>query len=283
MDTTGDARVKTATRWILAAALAGTASTAATTATAAEPLWELGAFGGLASTPAYPGSVDSSRRALLLPFFLYRGKVLRVDQQGIGARLVNRDRFEFDVGLAGSLPAKSDDVAARLGMPDLGSLVELGPRAKVTLAELSPNSRLRLDIPLRAVLELRGGVRTQGYTFEPKLVYELRGPEGAWSFDANVGMVVGDRKVNRYFYEVRPEFALADRPAYEANGGLMLVRTGVSGSRMINPDLRLFGFVRLESYASAANRDSPLMKKTTGSSVGMGFAWTIKRSTQPAQ
>lgn len=275
--------MRTATRWILAAALAGAAPIAATTATAAEPLWELGAFGGLASTPAYPGSVDSSRRALLLPFFLYRGKVLRVDQQGIGARLVNRDRFEFDVGLAGSLPAKSDDVAARLGMPDLGSLVELGPRAKVTLAQLSPNSRLRLDIPLRAVLELRSGVRTQGYTFEPKLVYELRGPEGAWSFDANVGMVVGDRKVNRYFYEVRPEFALAGRPAYAADGGLMLVRTGVSGSRIINPDLRVFGFVRLESYASAANRDSPLMKKTTGTSVGMGFAWTIKRSAQPAQ
>ena len=270
--------MKPVLRWIFTAALAGAPWSAA----AAEPLWEVGAFGGLATTPAYPGSVDNSRRGLLLPFFIYRGKVMRVDQSGIGARLVNKERFEFDVGLAGSLPAKSDDVAARVGMPDLGSLVELGPRAKVTLAQLSPSSRLRLDIPLRAVLELRSGVRAQGYTFEPKLVYELRCPEGRWSFDANVGMVVGDRKVNQYFYEVRPEFARADRPAYAADAGLMLVRAGVSGSRMINPDLRVFGFVRQESYASAANRDSPLMKQSNGSSVGMGFAWTIKRSTQPA-
>lgn len=266
-------------RWMCAAALAGAISPA----TAAEPLWELGAFGGVASTPAYPGSVDSSRRGLVLPFFIYRGKVMRVDQSGIGARLVNKERFEFDVGLAASLPAKSDDVVARAGMPDLGTLLELGPRAKVTLLDLSPDSRLRLDIPLRAVLEARGGLHSQGYTFEPKVVYESRGPDGVWTFDANVGMVVGDRKVNQYFYEVRPEFALADRPAYAADAGLILVRTGMSGSRMINPDLRVFGFVRLESYASAANRHSPLIKKTTGTSVGVGFAWTIKRSSQPAQ
>lgn len=250
---------------------------------AQEALWEVGVAGFAASTPAYPGSEDSSRRGLAVPFFIYRGEVLRADQGGIGARLVKNERFEFDVGLAASLPARSDDVAARAGLPDLGTLVEFGPRVKIRLVQFSPASRLRLDLPLRTVIEARSGFRTQGFTFEPKLVYELRGPQGLWSFDANVGLVMGDRKINRYFYEVRPEYATATRPAYEADAGLMLVRTGISGSRQINRDLRVFGFVRADSYASAANRDSPLMKRDTGTSFGGGFAWTIKRSSQPAR
>lgn len=247
------------------------------------PLWELGMLGGAASTPAYPGSSDRSTRGLLLPFLIYRGEVFRADQSGIGARLLRSDRVELDVGLAASLPARSDDVEARAGMRDLGTLLEFGPRLKVRLANPTPNSRVRLDLPLRAVIEARGGARGQGFTFEPKVVYELRGPQEAWTFDANVGMVIGDRKVNRYFYEVQPEFATASRPAYQADSGLMLVRAGVSGSRLINPDLRVFGFVRYESYAGAANKDSPLMKRDTGASAGMGFAWTIKRSARKAR
>ena len=62
----------------------------------------------------------------------------------------------------------------------------------------------------------------------------------------------------------------------------MLVRAGLSASRLINPDLRVYGFVRYESYANAANRDSPLMKRDSGASIGGGFAWTIKRSARMA-
>ena len=246
------------------------------------PLWEVGVLGGAAVTPAYPGSADRSSRALLLPFLIYRGKVLRADQSGIGMRLFDSDRVELDVGLAASLPARSDDIDARAGMPNLGSLLEVGPRLKVRLADLGGNARLRLDIPLRAVVEVRSGARTQGYTFEPKLVYETRGPRGLWSFDANVAAVVGDEKVNRYFYQVDPVYTRSGRPAYDAKSGLMLLRVGASASRLINPDLRVFGFARYESYANAANRDSPLMKKEHGASVGVGFAWTFKRSAARA-
>ncbi len=246
------------------------------------PLWELGVLGGVATTPAYPGSANRSTRSLVLPFLIYRGKVFRADQSGIGARLFDSDRLELDVGLAASLPARSDDVEARSGMSNLGTLLEIGPRLKVKLADTGENSKLRLDIPLRAVIEARSGMRGQGYTFEPKLVYEMRGPRGAWTFDANLGAVVGDEKVNRYFYQVDPVHARTGRPAYAAKSGLMLIRTGISGSRMINDDIRVFSFLRYESYANAANRASPLMKKETGASAGFGFAWTLKRSAARA-
>jgi outer membrane protein len=244
-----------------------------------QPLWEAGIIGGVVSTPAYPGSRDRSSRALASPLFIYRGKIFRSDESGIGARLVRSEAVQFDIGFAASLPAKSDDVTARAGMPNLGTLVEFGPRVKVTLARPGEESKIRLDLPLRRVLEVRSGVRGQGWAFEPKIVYEMRDPGKRWNFDAHVGLVVGDRKINGYLYDVAPQYATAARPAYEARSGLMLVRAGASASRKINPDLRLFGFVRLDSYSQSANADSPLMlDKKSGVSAGVGMAWTFARS-----
>lgn len=244
-----------------------------------QPLWEAGIIGGVVSTPAYPGSRDRSSRALASPLFIYRGKIFRSDESGIGAQLVRSEAVQFDIGFAASLPAKSDDVTARAGMPNLGTLVEFGPRVKVTLARPGKESKIRLDLPLRRVLEVHSGVRGQGWAFEPKLVYEMRDPDKRWNFDAHVGLVVGDRKINGYLYDVAPQYATAARPAYEARSGLMLVRAGASASRKINPDLRLFGFVRLDSYSQSANADSPLMlDKKSGVSAGVGMAWTFARS-----
>jgi outer membrane scaffolding protein for murein synthesis (MipA/OmpV family) len=247
------------------------------------PLWEAGIGAAGFSTPAYPGAEDRSNRGLVLPFFLYRGKILRADQNGVGARLLNTDKLEFDVGLAGALPAHSDDVEARRGMPDLGTLLEFGPRVKYKFADLGEYGRLRLDLPLRAVIEARGGLRRQGWTTEPRLVWEQRGEQGRWTLEAQLGAVFGDRRINRYFYEVEPQYATADRPAYRADAGLMLVRTGVGGTLRLNPDLRLFSFLRYEMYSGAANSDSPLMRKSTGVSAYVGLAWTFARSQERAR
>lgn len=246
------------------------------------PLWELGVGAAGISTPAYPGAGDRSARALVLPFLLYRGEILRADQSGIGARLFRSDRAEFDVGLAASLPSDSDEVEARAGMPDLGTLLEFGPRLKVKIAELDRGSMVRAELPLRAVIEARGGLRQQGWTFEPRLVYERVGGGGAWTLQGQLSAVVGNARIQRYFYEVAPQYAQALRPAYAADAGLMLTRVGVFGTRRINRDLRLFGFLRVESYRGAANRDSPLHVRDTGVSGGVGFAWTWKRSSRRA-
>ena len=247
------------------------------------PLWEAGVGAATFSTPAYPGADDRSNRTLVLPYLIYRGKVFRADQNGIGARLFNNDQLELDVGFAGSLPAHSKDVEARRGMPDLGTLVEFGPRLKYKFADLGEQGRLRFELPLRAVIEARSGLRRQGWTMEPRLVWEKRGEAARWTMEAQLGAVFGDGRINRYFYEVQPQYATAQRPAYEADSGLLLVRTGLFGTYRMNPDLRLFGFVRYETYSGAANQDSPLLKKNTGTSAGIGFAWTFARSQERAR
>ncbi len=237
------------------------------------PLWEVGLLGGAASTPAYPASSDRSARALLMPFVIYRGAIFRSDQSGVGARLLATEHAEVDLGLALSLPARSDNVEARRGMPNLGTLLEFGPRLKVELGE-----RLRLEAPLRAVIEVNRGLHSQGLTFEPKIVYETPyAPRGA-NLDLYTGLVFGDARVNRYFYEVAPAYANAQRPAFRAEGGLMMLRAGINGWSRLSDDWRVFGFARYDHYGSARNRASALFRQDTGWSVGFGMAWTWKRS-----
>lgn len=245
------------------------------------PLWEIGVVGGAVSTPAYPGSADRSSRLLLLPAPIYRGKIFRSDESGIGARLFRSDRAEFDVGFAASLPSRSDDVEAREGMPDLGTLVEFGPRLKWMVMRRG-SSRLRLDLPLRTVIEGRGGLRNQGWNFAPRLVYEIDDTGTGWNGDLHVGFVAASEKLNSYFYDVRPEFATAGRPVYDAKAGLVSVRAGGFAARKLNPDLRVFGYLWYENYARSANDASPLFRKSSGASAGVGFMWTLARSARRA-
>lgn len=246
------------------------------------PLWEIGAAGGVVSMPAYPASTERSSRALVLPFVIYRGEVLRVDRSAISARVLRSDDYEFDIGFAAALPANSNDIAARSGMPDLGTLVEFGPRLKMTLARPAPGSQVRLEVPVRAVLELNSGVRSQGLSFEPELVYEIRDFNAAWRVSANGSLVFGDRKLNSYFYGVSPQFAIAARPAYEAQAGLIATRLGLSAARDLMPGVRLYGYVRYERYDGAANRASPLFLQSSGTSAGIGLTWTLSRSERRA-
>jgi outer membrane scaffolding protein for murein synthesis (MipA/OmpV family) len=274
---------------ILAAVSAVTLSTGlsaaepvAGTPAPALPLWEVGVFGGAASTPAYPGADDRSARGLLLPLVIYRGKIIRADRSGVSARLINSDRVELDLGFALSLPARSGDVAAREGMPDLNSLLEFGPRLKVLLAEPDAASRVRLELPLRVPLELRNGFERRGLVFEPRVVFETGDGTGKWQADASVGAVFGNARLNAYFYEVAPQYVTASRPAYRAEGGLMMTRLGLALSRRLTADWRVFGFTRYDNLSHAANRDSPLFRRNSGLSVGAGFTWTGYRSAARA-
>ena len=249
----------------------------------AKPLWEIGAFAGVANTPAYPGSADRTSRALVIPTLIYRGDIIRAEHGGIGARLVHTDDMAFDIGFSGSLPANTQDTSARKDMPDLGTLIEFGPRLKMTLAHPAPDSRVRLEVPVRAVLEFNNGINNQGVAFEPELVYEKHDVGAGWSLSASGSLVFGDSKLNNFFYGVTPQYATATRPTYDAQAGLIATRLALSTAKDLTPDLRVFGFVRYESYAGAANLSSPLHQSANGAAIGIGLTWTLGRSEERAK
>ncbi|UUZ70043.1 MipA/OmpV family protein [Polaromonas sp. P2-4] len=145
-------------------------------------------------------------------------------------------------------------------MPDLGTLVEFGPRLKWHLGEGPGGGRVRAEFALRGVFDLDDRLSHKGISFEPRLIYERRA-SGGWRYGTSVGAVIGNRRLADTFYGVAPAFATPGRPAYTAESGLIAWRLGANVSHDLTPNLRLFGFVRLDSVAGAANRASPLVQK----------------------
>lgn len=250
---------------------------AADDAASPKPLWEVGVFGFGVSQTAYPGAAERTSRAFGLPFFIYRGKYFRADENTVGVRAVKTPTTELDIGFSGSFGASSSDVEIRRGMPSLGTLFEFGPRLKVNLPAPTPQSRLRLELPLRAVLDVSDGFRGRGFSFEPEIDFSLP-VAGGTRVGAKLGLIFGDRKLNDYVYGVATPFANAARPAYQVQAGLIATRLRLSTATRLSKDWDLFTFARYDTVNGAANHDSPLVRRSGGPSVGVGLAWTFWRS-----
>lgn len=242
------------------------------------PLWEVGAFATGISQQAYPGASQNIDRALVLPFFIYRGKFLRADEGTVGLRAIKTDSMEVDVGFGGAFGSNSNDIEARKGMPNLGTLIEFGPRLKWKLGSAPGNGRLRADLALRGVFDLSDGFKDKGIALEPELIYERAATNG-WRYSAAVGLVFGDERLADTFYGVAPSFVRANRPAYNASAGLIASRLSVTTTRALSRNFRIFGFARVASVEGAANLASPLVRQNTGSTVGVGLTYVLARSS----
>ena len=247
----------------------------------AQPLWEIGAVGLVSSQQAYPGAAERVSRGLALPYLIYRGKFLRADRGSAGLRAIKTEDMELDVGFAGSFGSRSSEVQAREGMPDLGTLVQFGPRLKWKLGSGPGKGRWRLDLPLRGVFDLDSGLGYRGAAFEPELVFE-RQAEGGWSYNTSVSAIWGNQRLADTFYGVAPAYATAERAAYQASSGRIAWRLSASASHKLTPQLRVIGFARVDSVAGAANEASPLVQQTTGSTVGLVLTYTWKQSAERA-
>jgi outer membrane scaffolding protein for murein synthesis (MipA/OmpV family) len=244
---------------------------------AAEPLWEIGVLGLAVAQPAYPGAAARTSRALALPYLIYRGEWLRADSGGAAVRAIKTPRLELDLGFSGAFGASSQQIEARQGMPDLGTLVEFGPRLKWHLGEGEGQRHWRVELPLRGVFDLNHQFAHKGLSFEPELVFERRNPVG-WSFNTVASLVWGDQRLADTFYGVAPGLATGQRPAYAAQGGLIAQRLSLGVWQDLTPRLRLFGLLRFESVHGAANLDSPLLKKRSDGLLLLGLKYSWKQS-----
>ncbi|MFX1682177.1 MipA/OmpV family protein [Mitsuaria sp. CC2] len=245
------------------------------------PLWELGAGIGGISQVAYPGADEQVSRVVPLPYVVYRGKRLRAEGEGAGLRAIRTETFELDVSVSGSLSSGSKSLKAREGMAKLPTLVELGPVGRWYLNGRQASHRVTFKIPVRGVFEASDLGRHRGMALEPEIGLDHRAGPG-WSYALAVSALLGDKRLGRTYYAVTPDEALPGRPAYEADAGLIAWRLKGSLSRQLSEDVRIFGFARIDSVAGSANRDSPLVRRTTGASVGVGLVYTFGRSTARA-
>ena len=267
-----------------AALLAASIALVAGTARADQlPLWELGAGAAVVNFPDYRGSDERHTYPLPIPYVIYRGETLRIDRQKVRGLIFETRIAELDVSASGSVPVDSDRNRARRGMPDLDPTLELGPSLNIFLYR-NPTGRstLELRLPLRAIVasDFRHA-SYQGLLFNPHLNIDLKGifPAPGWNLGLQVGPVFATRQYHDYFYGVAPQFALPERPAFEAKGGYSGTQSTIALSKRF--ENYWFGaFVKADSLHGAAFEDSPLVKKKYAISGGVAAVYVFARSAR---
>jgi outer membrane scaffolding protein for murein synthesis (MipA/OmpV family) len=248
-----------------------------------EPLWEFGMGATGLRIPDYRGSDHNSYYLLPIPYFVYRGDKVRVDRQGPRAKVFESPRLELDFSALVSPPVDSSKNHARQGMPDLDPTVELGPQINLIVARDEVKDwRFDLRLPVRAVVatDIKRS-RGAGYTVFPHAYYsghpELLGAR--WNLGLTTGLLFASRDYHDYFYTVAPQFATAERPAYQAPGGYSgAVVSGSLGRRF--GKLWAGGFVRYDNLRGAAFEPSPLVRQTNSVIAGVAFAWVFAESAE---
>ena len=268
-----------AVRALLSLALLATAATSAARADQ-KPLWEFGLGAGMFVFNDYRGSNTTHAYPIPVPYFVYRGAIFKSDQEGLRGRLFHLDRVELNLSISGTTPVRND--SARHGMPDLRPTLEMGGSLNIHLWR-SSDERFKLDLrlPARAALTLEASPRMIGVFVEPHInldIAQFRGSEG-WKLGLLAGPLFADRRYNDYFYTVSPQYATADRPAYEAHGGYAGTQTLVSLTRRF-PGHWCGFFVRHDTLGGASFASSPLVKTNSYWSGGFGVIWVIRRSSQ---
>jgi outer membrane scaffolding protein for murein synthesis (MipA/OmpV family) len=246
-----------------------------------KPLWELGVGLGLLQIPDYRGSDENRLYLLPYPYVVYRGDILKVDEQRVTGQIFKTDRILLDFSGFGSVPVKSSNNSARAGMPDLDPTFELGLALKIKLWE-SKEDKFKLDVslPVRAFFSTDfSSVSHEGWVFSPRInfVKDDLIPDSGLNLGISVGPMFADSGYHAYFYTVEPAYATAERPAYSAGGGYsgstLTVGLGKSYEQFI-----FNAFVSADFLQGATFENSPLVKRETSFMSGISVSWIFFKS-----
>lgn len=251
------------------------------------PVWEAGIFAAAFNSPEYPGADQSQTNVIPSPYFIYRGETLRIGEGSIArAVAIDKSWYELDLSLNASFGSNSDDNLARLGMPDLDFIFELGPQLKLRLSkfEFQDHGRgeLFLNLQTRAAFSTDfSGIDHRGYVFQPDLRYRQKG----WlsektALSISLSPTWATEKLHDYFYQVDQEFVTEQRQLFDAKGGYLGTRLLVSVSFNATENIRVFVGASTSMHAGAENEDSPLFLENNTYSLGLGMVWRLWESEE---
>ena len=237
------------------------------------PLWEagvalLGVYG-----PDYPAAGTRRWRGAPAPIIIYRGPLLRIDDEGVRGRMLQWGNLRVDFSGAAGFNARSN--GARAGMPDLDYLFQVGPQA-VYKVPLGDGHEVSAHLKTRAVFSTDGRhTNGRGMVGEQEFRWTRRGwPDASSQVRAGVEFLWGSEKLHDYFYQVDPAYATATRPAYDARAGYFGSTVRAGFVRRLTPTLSATAGASVNFHAGAANEDSPLFQKRTTAGVLFALVWT---------
>jgi len=262
----------------IALAMAGWVMTLTSSATTERyPLWEVGMGVAAINFPDYRGSSHQQNYLLPLPYFIYRGEVLKVTREGLQGLLYQTDKISLNLSLDGAVPVKSEN-GSRQGMPNLDMIFEIGPSLKIKLAETATQTwKLTGHLPIRAAYATDlSHLNYTGWLVNPQLNLDYV-PQPQWKMGMAIGILYANRDYHNYYYGVAPEYATSSRAAYVAERGYSGSRAALAVSWKVK-QLRVGAFVRYDDLHQAEFEHSPLVEQSYTWMAGIGIAWVFSQS-----
>lgn len=245
------------------------------------PLIEGGAGVFHARFPHYPSAATNFSLTLPYPTFIYRGDVLRADENGgVRSRFFKTENFEINLSVGGALPVSSEKITVRDGMPDLKTMVEFGPGLiwHVIPRKNKPRFQLNLNLPIRiAITSDLKDTDDRGYVINPFLFGfgRLVGSTNIFYF---LSYRWANSEFQKTFFEVEPKYATATRPSFIANSGSVVASAGLGFSHLFFSKYQLFTGASYDNYSINPNRESPLFQRNTSITYVFGLTWWFYKS-----
>jgi len=245
------------------------------------PLWEAGIGAGGTQFHRYPGAKSRYVYNMAWPYFVYRGDHLRASGRNMKLVFFETETSWLDLSAGGWIPIDNTDEPTRIGMPDLATTVQAGPRWNQRLGQ-GKRHKLTARLALRRHWSVAGlsAWRPRGEWLEPslKLTVTPKGWQHRGHLGLSGGMVFASADYNRYVYGVPPAFATPSRPAYAADGGFNWSYAHVSIRRALAPRWWLNAFVSLKHLGGGTISGSPLVSRQTWVGGGIAITWVFAQS-----
>jgi outer membrane scaffolding protein for murein synthesis (MipA/OmpV family) len=219
--------------------------------------WALGL--GLGYLNDYPASKDARFHYIIYP--VYRGTYFKIDRvNGVSGQLMNSNKIMYSWNFNFNFPTQSKDIPVRQGMPDLSWLFSIGPEIKFILWQ-SEWQEFFLKIPIRYNLctNFLDDTRFCGISFNPGFRHNFSLKEFG-EFTLRAEIFIESSEYQRYYFEVKPEFATANRRAFHAQHGYLGAVYGFFHS-IDWKDFEVVSAFNVYDYEGSRNQSSPLFEK----------------------
>jgi MipA family protein len=237
--------------------------------------YELGVGVAYSQLPDYLGSGRDQHYLVPFPYLTYQSAKVTIARNEAVGTLWQHHNWSLNLNFAGALPVNSEDNGLRQGMPDLHWLAEFGPRLDYQIQQ-SATQQLSLQFPLRKVIATDiQHWQSVGWRFEPRLVWQQQ-LNSQLRLTSQVAALWSTEQYHQYLYGVNPEYATANRLAYQAKAGFSGWRVSL-GLSWRSQNWWLGAFSRYDNIHQASFADSPLVQQHNNVSVGLAFAWIFKQ------
>lgn len=243
----------------------------------AEYQLDLGAGIFAIQLPHYPGAEQDKSYLLPMPYVYYESDEFELERNQLTGFMWSKGKWHLDLSAGAGIAVNSDDNRARISMPDLDWVFELGPSIKYYVigtpkadqqwfAELFARKALGTDF---------GSVTNVGWRYGPSMTYQKQfwqNGRDRFELTARVNVNFSDYRYLNYYYGVQQQYATAQRSEFD-NG------SGYAGSDLSlgltykTAALWTGGYLRYHQLSGSNQSDSPLVFERQSWAVGFGIVW----------